>query len=72
MFAGPRATRMGTHEGSYAFGDAVEQAPEKALLGSNGNGEQKVLMVLLLFAAYMNLLINLMRAPEPRVAEAVQ
>jgi hypothetical protein len=45
----------GTTEGSYAFGD-LGQALE--------NGEQKVLMVLLLFAAYMNLMLNLMSAPK--------
>lgn len=61
MVAGPRAMPMGVHQGSYAFGQAPEKVPEAY------NGQAKVLLVLLLFAAYMNLLLNLMRIPEGRV-----
>ncbi len=56
---GPRAV----HIGSHAFG----QAP------FNGNGDTKVVMVLLLVAAYMNLFLNLIRVPDRRkVLEASQ
>jgi len=61
MFVGPRAMPMGVNIGQSAFDlgqapDNLGQAPE--------NGQEKVLLVLLLFAAYMNLMINLMRAPN--------
>ena len=50
MFAGPRALPAGT--------SVLGQAPEKA------QNEQRILVVLLLIAAYMNLLLNLMKIPS--------